>query len=265
MRTLKELYNLEGRTALVTGATGNLGKIICETISELGGSLVIIDIGDVDSLAIKISDKFNNNVTPVKLDLSDLDQINTKLPHILSSIQSLNILVNNAAFVGSSNLSGWNTSFLDQDIDSWNSAINLNLTAPFLLSKLCTPMLEKAVGSSIINISSIYGQLGPNWQLYEGTSMGNPAGYASSKAGLNQLTKWLSTTLGPKIRANSISPGGILRNQDRVFIDRYQNKVPLRRMAVEEDFKGVIAFLASDASSYVTGQDLLVDGGYSAW
>ena len=265
MRTLKDLYNLEGRTALVTGACGNLGKIICETISELGGSLVIIDIDDVDGLASNIKDKFDNNVTPINLDLSDLEEVNTRLPDILSSIESLNILINNAAFVGSSNLSGWNTSFLDQNIDSWNAALNLNLTAPFLLSKICTPMLEKSIGASIINISSIYGHLGPNWHLYEGTSMGNPAAYAASKAGLSHLTKWLSTSLAPNIRANCISPGGILRNQEKNFIKKYNEKVPLGRMAYEEDFKGVISFLASDASSYVTGQDILIDGGYSAW
>jgi len=265
MRSLKDLYNLEGRTALVTGACGNLGSTICEVISELGGSLVIVDIKDVDKFAAKLQEQYGNQVTPVNLDLTNLDEVNNKLPKILSSLKSLNILINNAAFVGSSNLSGWNTNFLDQSLDSWSAAFNINLTTPFLLSKICSPLLQKSQGSSIINIASIYGQLGPDWRLYEGTEMGNPAAYAASKAGLIQLTKWLSTSLAPHTRANSISPGGILRDQNKSFIKKYEDKVPLRRMANEEDFKGIIAFLASDASSYVTGQDILVDGGFSAW
>lgn len=265
MRAVKDLFNLESRTAIVTGACGNLGRVICDTISELGGSLIIIDIKNVDSLAEELRDKFNNNVISVNLDLSDHNEVNAILPTVLSNVKSLNILINNAAFVGTSNLSGWNTNFLNQGIESWNSALNLNLTTPFLLSQICTPLLQKSKNSSIINISSIYGQLGPNWMLYEGTEMGNPAAYGASKAGLIQLTRWLSTTLAPHIRANSLSPGGIFRNQDQSFIDKYNNLVPLSRMASEEDFKGVIAFLASDASAYVNGQDILVDGGYSAW
>ena len=265
MRTFKDLYNLEGRMAIVTGACGNLGRTICDTISELGGSIIAIDIKDVASFSAEIEDKYNNKVIPVNLDLSNLHEINSKLPEVLSNVKSLDILINNAAFVGSSNLSGWSTNFLEQDVESWKAALNLNLTVPFLLSQICTPMLQKSQGASIINIASIYAHLGPNWKLYEGTEMGNPAAYAASKAGLIQLTKWLATSLAPKIRANSISSGGIFRNQAQSFIDKYQDKVPLGRMACEEDLKGIIAFLASDASCYVTGQDILIDGGYSAW
>jgi len=106
---------------------------------------------------------------------------------------------------------------------------------------------------------------GPDWNLYEGTSMGNPAAYGTAKGGLIQLTRWLATTVAPQIRVNTISPGGIYRNQPKQFVERYKSKTPLRRMATEDDFRGVVAYLASDMSKYVTGQNINVDGGWGAW
>jgi NAD(P)-dependent dehydrogenase (short-subunit alcohol dehydrogenase family) len=124
-------------------------------------------------------------------------------------------------------------------------------------------MLKKSKAGSIINIASIYGAYAPDYSLYEGTSMGNPAGYSASKGGLIQLTRWLSTTVAPDICVNSISPGGIWRKQPEKFVKRYERRTPLARMATEEDFKGVIAYLISDMSAYVTGQNIVVDGGWS--
>ena len=127
------------------------------------------------------------------------------------------------------------------------------------------PLLKKSRGGSIINIASIYGSYGPDYQLYEGTSMGNPAAYAASKGGLLQLTRWLATTLAPNVRVNAISPGGVFRNQPENFVKRYVARTPLRRMATEEDFCGAISYLSSDLSRYVTGQNLAVDGGWGVW
>ena len=133
------------------------------------------------------------------------------------------------------------------------------------MSQAFIPLLRKNNNGSIINIASIYGMNAPDYSLYKGTDMGNPAGYSVSKGGLIQLTRWLATTLAPDIRVNAISPGGVLRNQPKEFIQRYNARTPLGRMATEEDFKGVIAYLASDLSQYVTGQNLLVDGGWTIW
>ena len=126
-------------------------------------------------------------------------------------------------------------------------------------------MLRAKRRGSIINISSIYGAVGPDMSLYDGTSMGNPAAYAVSKGGILQMTRWLSTVLAPDIRVNSITPGGIARNQPLPFVERYEKRTPLRRMGREEDFKGAIAYFASDLSSWVTGENLMVDGGWTAW
>jgi NAD(P)-dependent dehydrogenase (short-subunit alcohol dehydrogenase family) len=133
------------------------------------------------------------------------------------------------------------------------------------LCQLFAHALKAGPGGSIINIASIYGQWGPDWSLYQGTAMANPAAYGASKGALIQFTRWLSTTLGPDVRANVISPGGVARGQPGSFVERYSARTPLRRMATEEDFRGAVAYLASDLSDYVTGQVLAVDGGWGAW
>ena len=133
------------------------------------------------------------------------------------------------------------------------------------MSKGLYPKLKQSGHGSIINVASIYGISGPDYSLYEDTAMGNPAAYAASKGGLLQLTRWLATTLAPEVRVNAISPGGVFRNQPEIFVARYRNRTPLQRMAVEDDFKGVMAYLVSDLSSYVTGQNMIVDGGWTCW
>ncbi|MES2755188.1 MAG: SDR family oxidoreductase, partial [Pseudomonadota bacterium] len=177
----------------------------------------------------------------------------------------LDILVNNAAFVGDSGLAGWATPFEQQSVDTWRRALEVNLTAPFHLSQAFAPLLTASGHGSIINIGSIYGVVGPDLALYEGTSMGNPAAYAAGKGGLLQLTRWLSTVLAPAVRVNAISPGGIARGQSAAFVDRYLARTPMQRMGTEEDFQGAAHFLASDLSRWVTGQNIVVDGGWTAW
>ena len=162
-------------------------------------------------------------------------------------------------------LEGWVTSFENQTVDTWRRAIEVNLTSVFHLTKSLAAKISSSGAASVINIASIYGVVGPDLNLYEGTSMGNSAAYAASKGGMIQLTRWLSTVLAPAVRVNCISPGGISRGQPDVFLKRYIDKTPLRRMGIEEDFKGIVAYLSSDMSAYVTGQNFMVDGGWTAW
>ena len=153
--------------------------------------------------------------------------------------------------------------FSKQSIETWNRALEVNLTSPFHLSQGIADLLKKNNNGSIINIASIYGFKAPDYSLYSGTKMGNPAAYSSSKGGLIQLTKWLSSTLAPDVRVNALSPGGIWRNQPTKFVERFESKTPLGRMGTEEDLKGAIAYLASDLSAYVSGQNIVVDGGWT--
>jgi NAD(P)-dependent dehydrogenase (short-subunit alcohol dehydrogenase family) len=266
MRTVKQLMDMSGRTALITGATGGLGLYIAETIAELGGSLILVDKPSTNySALIGKLKQYKCSTKCIDCDLESDKQRTDLINTIKDKDISVDILINNAAFVGTTDLKGWTTSFEDQSVDTWRRAIEVNLTAAFHLSKELYPQLKKSGKGSIINIASIYGVSAPDHSLYESTSMGNPAAYSVSKGGLIQLTRWLSTTISPNVRVNSISPGGVFRNQPKAFIERYEKRTPLGRMATEEDFKGIIAYLASDMSRYVTGQNINIDGGWTVW
>ena len=266
MKNMSALMRLKGRRALITGATGGIGQEIALTIAELGGDLLLVDrpSSDYGLVTQKIFDNWDVNIECIDCDLENEASRNYLIDKAIKSDKNLDILINNAAFVGESNLEGWVEDFDKQSLETWNRALEVNLTAPFHLSQAFTPLLRKNNNGSIINIASIYGMNAPDYSLYEGTNMGNPAGYSASKGGLIQLTSWLATTVSPDIRVNSISPGGVWRNQPSKFVERYESRTPLGRMATEEDFKGVVAYLASDLSAYVTGQNIVVDGGWTA-
>ena len=267
MRTVTELMRLDGRRALVTGACGGLGRMIAETLAELGCGLVLTDLpgADFSSLEREIKQKWQGTVTSFPCNLEDEDQRRQLVDYTRQDKGKLDILVNNAGFVGTSELEGWVDSFEKQSTSTWRRALEVNITAAFELCRELGPLLAACGHGSIINIASIYGVCGPDYSLYEGTTMGNPAAYAASKGGLVQLTRWLATTLAPDVRVNAISPGGVFRNQPEEFVRRYTARTPLGRMASEEDFKGAVAYLASDLSAYVTGHNLMVDGGWIAW
>jgi len=184
---------------------------------------------------------------------------------VMDQMGRLDILINNAALVGTSELKGWATPLAEQSADTWRLALEVNLTAPFVLTRACAPMLTASGHGSVINMGSIYGIVGPDKKLYAGTKMGNPAAYAVSKGGLLQLTRRLATVLAPDVRVNAIPVGGVWRNQPEDFHQRYRDKTPLNRMAIEEDLKGAVAFLAGDLSAYVTGHNLVGDGGWTIW
>jgi NAD(P)-dependent dehydrogenase (short-subunit alcohol dehydrogenase family) len=267
MTTLKELSNLQGRRALITGAAGHLGKVFADTLAELGSDLILVDLPglNLEELSSDIGERWGIKVFTKYCDLELANQRAELINWLNESAEPLHILVNNAAFAGTTDLSGWSVPFEEQSVETWRRALEVNLTAIFHLCQGLTPLLKKVKGSSIVNIASIYGANGPDWSLYEDTNMSNPAAYGASKGGLIQLTRWLATTIAPEVRVNSISPGGIFRNQPELFVKRYLEKTPLRRMASEDDIRGAIAFLASDMSRYVTGQNLVVDGGWGTW
>lgn len=265
MKTIRELGNLTDRIVLITGGAGNLGKAMAEALAEEGASIVFLDmnVDQVEALAKEYSDRFPANHYGLVVDLADKKAIEAVPELIEEKYGKLDVLVNCAALVGSSGLKGWATPFEEQDINTWEQALEVNLTAPFYLVRLLQPLLERSQNPCIINVSSIYGVSGQKMSMYEGMGYLTPGAYAASKGGLVQLTRYLATVLAPKIRVNCISPGGIERAQNSKFVERYENLTPLNRMATEEDFKGVALFLASDLSAYVTGQNIVVDGGWS--
>lgn len=266
MTTLDALMKLNGRRALITGAAGGLGRAMAPTLAELGADLVLLDRSDTPlvELAAAIKADWDVDVYVRHCDLESQVEREALIAELLQEGR-LDILINNAAFVGTSGLKGWGVAFEQQSIETWRRALEVNLTAAFHLCQGLTPLLRSSGRGSIINIASIYGEYGPDWGLYEGTSMSNPAAYSASKGGLLQLTRWLATTMAPAVRVNAISPGGIARGQAQPFVERYEARTPLGRMATEDDFRGAVAFLASDMSAYVTGQNLSIDGGWGVW
>ncbi len=265
METIQELMSLTGRRVLLTGATGNIGKHIAITIAELGGDLVLTDMPGSDYLELikSIKEISDVNVESFDCQLEDEESRNRLVSFIENGAKPLNVVINNAAFVGTSELSGWATDFENQTVKTWRRALEVNLTAVFDLCQGLSSKLIASKNGSIINMASIYGSNAPDYSLYKGTNMANPAAYAASKGGLIQLTRWLASTVAPDIRVNAISFGGVFRNQDKKFVERYVAQTPMDRMATEEDVKGIIAYLSSDLSKYVTGQDFIVDGGWS--
>ncbi len=236
-------------------------------LAEAGASIALSD-RDAAGLAAAASEVAAACAVDVSIHPCDLAQeieVRSLPEKVAAHHGGLDILVNNAAYVGTTAVEGWAVPFEAQSSEAWRKAMEVNATAPFELVQSALPLLKQSGNGSIINIASIYGILGPDWSLYDGTTMANPAGYAASKGALVQLSRWLATTVGPSVRVNSISPGGIARGQPPSFVSRYVERTPLKRMATESDFKGIILFLASDLSRYVTGQNIIVDGGWSAW
>ena len=267
MVSVRELSNMQNRWALITGATGSIGRVISETLAELGANLVLVDKpgSDFETLVSKIQNMHKVEISTYLCDLENQDS-RTQLIHSVNDLSNgLDVLINNAAFAGTENLEGWNSIFEEQSVATWRRAIEVNLTAVFDLCQGLLPKLRLSDSPSIVNIASIYGIQGPDWRIYEDQNMANPAAYSVSKGGLIQLTRWLATTIAPEIRVNAIAPGGLKRSQPEEFIKRYSAKTPLGRMGTEDDLKGAIAYLSSDLSNYVTGQVLTVDGGWGVW
>ena len=267
LATLSELMDLHGRVALITGGAGHIGYAIGEALAELGACLAVLDM-TAEGCRIactRLEERFEVQTLPLPIDLADVDGVGAVPPQVLDHFGRLDILVNGAALVGTSALPGWAVPFAEQSIQAWQMALDVNLTAPFALAQACSEALRASGHGSLINVGSIYGMVAPNWSIYAGTPLANPAAYGASKGGLLQLTRYLATALAPEVRVNMITPGGVFRNQPDVFVKRYEASTPMRRMATEEDFKGIAAYLASDLSAYVTGQNFIVDGGWTIW
>lgn len=267
MRPLSQLMNLSGRKALVTGGAGHIALAVEETLLELGATIAVMDL-EADACQERVETLLRlreKRAIPIACDLTDEFMTRQAVHTAIDKLGGMDILIHCAAYVGTTQFPGWVVPFKEQTVEAWDAAMRVNLTAAFIMVQEAKEILAASGYGSVIFFSSTYGLVGPDHRLYEGTNMANPAGYAASKGGLLQLTRYLATTLAPRIRVNAICPGGVWRNQPEVFHQRYVSRTPLGRMAKEEDLKGAVAYLASDLSSYVTGHNLMVDGGWSAW
>jgi NAD(P)-dependent dehydrogenase (short-subunit alcohol dehydrogenase family) len=260
------MFDLRGRTAFVAGACGEIGRAICHALAEQGCTVAVADVKaeDCAGLTTELQQLSGREHMPVSGDLAQEDELHNLLKDV-SANGPFHIVVHCLGIISSVPIPGYAVPFEEQTLSAWELAMKTNLTSAFLLAKHIYPYLEKKGRSSVIFISSIYGSYGPNWRLYDGTSMGNPVAYGATKGGLEQLMRYLATQWAPGVRVNCVAPGGIQHGQPATFIKRYEEMTPLNRMANPEDVAGPVVFLASDAARYITGQNLMVDGGWSAW
>jgi NAD(P)-dependent dehydrogenase (short-subunit alcohol dehydrogenase family) len=265
MKTLKELMDLSGRVALITGGSGYVGSTAGQSLAELGAKVAVLDIEQekCDAVATVLSETYKVDCVGLAVDLSATDEIARVPARVKERLGRLDIIIHSAAYTA--NVPGWAVPFEEQSVEPWDRAMRINMTAAFLLVQAAKDLLVQSERGSVLFVSSIYGIVGPDMRLYKDTGMNNAAGYAATKGGLLQLMRYLATVLAPHVRVNAISPGGIWRNQPEQFHERYKARTPLGRMATEEDLKGAIAYLASDLSNYVTGHNLIIDGGWTAW
>lgn len=254
----KGLFSCEDKVAIVTGGAGLMGREIVKALHEFGA---IVYMADID---MKGDDRFKNNsqIKAVSLDVTSKSSIKNAIKKVIKTEGRIDILVNSAY----PRTKDWGVRFEDITYSSWTTNVNNHLGGYFLCCQVAAEEMKRSGGGSIVNLASIYGILGPDFSIYEGTKMTMPAAYAAIKGGIITLTKYIATYYAKyNVRANVVSPGGIYDNQPESFVERYSKKTPLGRMGMPSEVVGAVIYLASDASSYVTGHNLVVDGGWTAW
>lgn len=253
-----ERFSLLGKVAIVTGGAGLYGKFIVESLAEAGAFVYIAsrNVERCEDLAENLKEK-GYKTEAVKFDQSDERSISALKEKVIKERGKIDILVNNAVLRPMK-------SYYDE-VEKFRASMEVNAVGIFNLTRTIGEIMKEQREGSIINISSIQGIVGPDFTLYEGTEMDVPPDYFFHKSGLINLTRYFAARLGPyNIRVNCISPGGLYTGQDERFVERYNKRTFLGRMANGEDIKGVVVFLASDASAYITGANIVVDGGYTA-
>ena len=254
---IKKLFNIEGRIAVVTGGSGLYGKCIAEGLCEAGAKVIIAsrNLANCEKTASDYRKK-GHNAYAYELDLSSHKSIVFFTERIWEDFGRVDILVNNAVLRSMKSYG--------DDLDKWKESIQVNATGLFDITRLFIEKMALRKKGSIINISSMYDRVGPNFSLYEGTNMDATPDYFFYKAGMVNLTRYFASRFGRySIRVNTISPGGLFNHQPEEFLKRYEECIFLGRMANRDDIKGVVVLLASDASAYITGANIVIDGGYT--
>lgn len=264
---------LDGKVALVTGAAGILGQRFCNGLAELGASVAAIDVDEasVRTLAAALTDQHQVRAVGVACDVSRPEMVADMVREVVAQLGHIDVLHNNAATKGR-DLRAYFAAFEDYSLDVWREVMSVNIDGMFLVAQAVgREMIRQGTGGSVIQTASIYGLVAPDPRIYEGSDylggpINTPAVYAASKAAVVGLTRYLATNWAPhNIRVNCLVPGGVSSGQNEQFRSRYASRTPLGRMAEGEEVVGALLFLASDASSYVTGQNIVVDGGWTAW
>ncbi|NDE69726.1 MAG: SDR family oxidoreductase [Actinobacteria bacterium] len=266
------LFSLAGQVAVVTGGAGLLGQVFCQALATAGANVAVIDIDKpaAESIAAKIDREKSQKVLAIECDITSPQSVSTMVQKVVAEFGRIDVLLNNAASKGS-NLDQFFAPFENYSLQAWREVTAVNIDGLFLVAQSVGNQMKKQGSGSIIQISSIYGVVAPDQRIYAGSeyngrAINTPAVYSVSKAAVIGLTSYLSTYWADsKIRVNTLTPGGISSGQNDEFNKKYSQRVPLGRMGEASELTGALIYLASDASSYVTGQNIIVDGGLSAW
>jgi 2-deoxy-D-gluconate 3-dehydrogenase len=274
---IQDKFDLTGRVAVVTGGVGLLGKEFCRTLAEAGAAVAVVDLNaeKSSSVAAELSTA-GYKALAITTDITNPASVNAMVEKIVAHFGRVDILVNSAAldpkFDPQAVLAGIAPgNFEEYPLDQWNAALNVNLTGTFLVTQACVKqMLVQGKKGSIINICSTYGLNGPDQRIYRKSDGSQPAYkpvyYTVTKAGVVGFTKYLAAYyMETEIRVNMLTPGGVFNNHDETFVKNYSAKTIIGRMAHKDEMNGALLFLASDASSYMTGNNVVVDGGWTAW
>lgn len=262
-KSLQELLSLKGKTAVVTGGAGYLGTAICETLAELGASLVLAsrDKEKCERKAAELEKQFGVRAVGLGVDLLKKGSAPALVEEVHKRFPDIDILVNNA---WSGNKNSWESI----NEDDWNYDIDMSLNSVFRLTKAAFEDLKRSRGV-ILNVASMYGHIGPDYRIYDGKEFANPPSYGAAKAGVLQFTRYLASFLSPHgIRVNAMSPGAFPHpptQKHEGFMQKLGSKNPMNRIGQPDELKGAVALLCSNAGSYITGQNICVDGGWAIW
>jgi NAD(P)-dependent dehydrogenase (short-subunit alcohol dehydrogenase family) len=264
-----ENLTVKGKKIIITGALGLLGSVYTEGFSEQGADVAIVDLDEkaCRQRAVEIGKKYSVRPMGIGCDVTNPVAVKEMVQKVMSGYGHIDVLLNNAA----TKSEHFFDPFEEFSLDDWNKVMGVNVNGMFLCAQAVAREMEKAKAGSIINISSIYGIVAPDQRIYEGSfyegrSINTPLIYSTSKAGVVGLTRYLATYLAPHgIRVNAVTPGGVFSGQNDTFAKKYGERCPLGRMARPEEIFSAVYFLACDASSYITGHNLVVDGGWSVW
>ena len=242
--------NLNKNVIIVTGSKGLIGKSIAKNIEKNNG------------IAIKFDIKNNNNIdnNEFQIDLNSDDSVQKSIDKVINIYGKIHGLVNNAY----PRTKDWGNKFEDVSSSSFSKNIDMQLSRVFFISKLVLKHMKQQKKGSIVNIASIYGEVANDFRIYEKTNINPPVAYSAIKGGLISLNRYIASYFAKyQIRSNCVSPGGVFDNQNPIFVKKYESKVPMGRMASPEDIAPIVSFLLSSDSKYITGQNILVDGGWT--
>lgn len=250
-KDIERLFNLDGKIIILTGASGLIGTEYNDILTKSGAIVVPVDI------------KGNKNT--IITDVSDKVSVQNMVGMVLDEHGKIDILINNA-ICNLARRPENNSSFEDCSLEDWQKVLDVNLTGIFICCQIIGKQMVKQGYGNIINIASTYGIVGADQRIYGESGINCPIHYAATKGGVINMTRYLAAYYaGKNIRINTLSPGGVKFNQDKEFIENYEYKTMLGRMANKGDYRGAMLFLCSDASEYMTGANLIMDGGWTAW